>query len=223
MRPLSPGVSLAALCLVGGLLTGCHAKFKKNAPLIDEVRVQPLTVGGPQVTLGKVYTSGEDNPLVQVAAAGVNIAQSVNEVKQERRIADAVEVGAINEGLNIGVVETLGDGPPFGTTEDAAHGDLLQIEILEYGVFVPYLGAPGEFTFTARARIYRGDGDRVYRKRLSCTGSLGDPKVLGVVMGTVNNVKQLKDMSDDEINEAFVGMARYCGEKFAIKMRKHAG
>ena len=219
MRPLLPAVLMLSL----GLLPGCHARFKKNAPLIDEVRVQALTVGGPQVTLGKVNAVPGNSPLAQIAAAGVNIAQSVNEVNQERRIAGAVDVNAINEGLNMGIVETMGDGPPFGTTEDSAAPDLLQLEILEYGVYVPHIGAPGQFTFSARARVYRGSGKRVYKHNMTCTGSLGDPKVAGVVLGTVNNLKQLNEMSDDEVNEAFVGMARYCGQQFAVKMRKHAG
>ncbi len=217
MRPTAL-IAFAAL-----FLGGCHAKFKKNAPLIDDVRVQAMTVGGPQVTLGKVYADSSDNPLVQAAALGVNIAQSVNEVNQERRIMDAVVVSEVNEGLQMGVTETLGEGPPFGTTEDQGHGELLQYEVLEYGVMVPFLGAPGEFTFTARARIYRPDGERVYRKRMTCSASLGDPKVAGVVFGTVNNIKQLNDMTDEEINQAFVGVAQYCGQRFAIKMRKHAG
>jgi len=227
-RPVKPALEVQmpriATLMLPVLLVGCHAKFKKNAPLIDQVRVEALTVGGPNVELGKVYVDAEEaGGLAALAGVAVNISQEIKEVNQEVRIAGAVNTDDIQDGLESGLVEALGEGPPFGSTEDSAHGDLLQLEIMQYGVHVPYLGAQASFTFDARARIYRGDGDRVYKKRMTCTGSLGDPNTVAVVFGTVNNVKALKEMSDAELNDAFIGMARYCGERFVLKMRKHAG
>ena len=88
---------------------------------------------------------------------------------------------------------------------------------------VPYLGATGSFTYTARARIYTADGERVYRKRLTCSTDVGDPSTAAVVFSAVNNVKQLKEMTDTEIDQTFADVARYCGTKFVTKIRKHAG
>lgn len=220
---MTPRIAAALLALTA-LSTGCHAKFKKNAPLIDEVRVQPLVVGGPEVTLGRMAGNPDGElDILDIAAVAVNTSQAIKEVNQEQRISQAVNLADVSENLRVGIEETLGSGPPFGTTADEAHGDLLQMEILSYGIFVPYLGAPGSFSFSARARIYRADGDRVYRNGMTCEGSLGDPGPAEIIFGTVNNVRALEEMSDAEINEAIAGMARYCGQQFAIKMRRHAG
>ena len=67
-----------ATLLLPALLLGCHAKFKKNAPLIDQVRVEAITVGGPNVELGKVHVDAEQaGGLAALAGVAVNIAQEV--------------------------------------------------------------------------------------------------------------------------------------------------
>ena len=39
----------------------------------------------------------------------------------------------------------------------------------------------------------------------------------------VNNIEELRRMSDPEIQAAFEGAAYYCGADLVLKMRKHAG
>lgn len=209
---------LALLGLMFVLSTGCHAKFKKYASTVGTARVQVIMTGGPYVELGKVYD--EDAGLV---GAVVNVVQEVRAIDQRERILNAVQVDQVNTALQQGLIETMGGGPPFALNTDPNTGPLLQLEIESYGLYVPYLGAPGEFTYTAKARVFLADGEKIYRKRLTCTAGVGDPSAGEVIFGVVNNVKELDKMTDADINRTFVDIARYCGGKFTIKMRQHAG
>jgi len=215
------------LLLIAALATGCHAKFKKAVPYIDDINVQVVTSGGPYVELGKIYSSVETgdqgaNLLADIAVAAVNISQDVKGINQTERIANAVDIQDVNAYMAMGLADTLGGGPPFAYTESDADATL-QLEVLSYGVSVPYLGAPGEFTYSVNARMYTAAGERVYRKGLTCTVGLGNPEAAAVVFGTVNNIKQLDEMTDAEINDAFRNAAAWCGQRFVLKMRQHAG
>lgn len=207
---------LRFLPLVMVLLLGCHAKFKKYASTLGTVKVQVVNTGGPYVQLGKVYTD-QPNLLTDV----VNIVQDVRGLDLTTRIARAVQVAEVNDALASGYIETMGSGPPFGTAPDAQA--LLQLEVESYGMYVPYLGAPGQFTYTARAVVYKADGERIYRHRMTCTAGVGDPNLAAVVLGAVNNAKQLDKLSDPEINAIFLDTARWCGSRFVLMMRQHAG
>lgn len=203
-------------------LVGCHAKFKREAPTLGEVRTQVLTTGGPYVQLGHV-DAHTDNAIVALAAVAVNVAQEVQGVKLTDRIAKAVHIEDVNRGLEQGIAETLDQGPPFAWVDRKDANATLQIEVLSYGLTVPYLGAPGLFTYDMRARIYKKDGDRVYTTHHTCTIGAGSPGVAESVLGVVNNVRELQEMSDEQINEAFAIMAEACARSFVVKMRQHAG
>lgn len=208
-------------------LTGCHAKFKKAVPTIDDINVQVITTGGPYVELGKVWGTPDTgnsavNAALGIAAVAVNVAQTINEVDQTQRIYDAVDIDSVNGAVVDGLADTLGSGPPFAFTAEDADATL-QLEVLSYGLYVPYIGAPGEFTYDLRARMYKADGERVYKTRMSCEVGAGDPQASEVVLGVVNNIRQLEELTDAQINDAFATLAYYCGEKFLVKMRKHAG
>ncbi len=206
--------------LVSLALPACHAKLKRAAPGIDAVRVQVVTKGGPEAQLGRV-PGWTGNDLVNAAIVVTNVSQAVKSVDQERRIGQAVDVEDVNTELYYGIEETL-RGAPFDLTQDE-EAALLQLELLEYGLFVPYLGAPGRFEYTMRARLYAPDGDRVYRKRMSCDTGVGTPAASAQVLGLVNNVKQVERLTDAEINDAFAAVARYCGQQLVVKLRQHAG
>ena len=197
------------------LLLGCHARFKREAPLLGAVRTQVVNTGSPSVQLG--YTDGSS-----LVGAIVNVVQAVNAINQTDRIANAVQIPDVDAALVQGVADTLGSGPPFAATL-APEAPLLQLEMLDYGVYVPYLGAPGVFTFDVRTRIYRPGGERVYRARTECSIGLGDPEAAAIVFGVVNNLGALKDMTDAQINSSFVRVGSWCGEEIVRKMRKHAG
>lgn len=218
--------SVVAMVVAVGMTTGCHAKFKKAAPTIEDINVQVITTGGPYVELGKVYGgSTSDDPVVNlvadIAAAAVNTVQEVRAIDQTDRIIQAVDVDGINRAMHEGLANTLRGGPPFSYNGGDADATL-QLEVLSYGMNVPYLGAPGEFTYSVRARMYQGT-ERVYKTSMTCTVGVGDPSASAVVLGFVNNVKQLDSMTDDEIDQAFAAIAHYCGEQFVVKMRRHAG
>lgn len=203
-------------------LTGCHAKFKREAPSIGNARVQVLQIGGPTVQLGYVNASS-DIPLLQAAAVVVNVVQVARSIDVAERIAQAVQPDRVGAAFEQGFAETLGNGPPFAYNDADSANATMQIEVLSYGVYVPYLGAPGEFTYDMRMRMYKNDGDRVYSAHHTCTASLGDPSVAEQVFGVVNNVSELEKMSDAELQATFEGMARWCGEWFVARMRRHAG
>lgn len=205
-------LALAALAL---LSTGCHAKFKREAPGLGEVRTQVIVNGGPQVELGHMY----DDSLVSLV---VNVAQEIKSIKPQRRIAEAVDVDKVNYALQEGLRDTLHDGPPFAYTDDSKAATL-QMELLSWGLYVPYIGAPGEFVYDFRVRIYKPDGDRVYKTKMSCSTGAGAPPSAALVFGTVNNVKQLEQMSDEQIQGAFDAVAYWCGGQLVSKMRRHAG
>jgi hypothetical protein len=200
-------------CLL--LATACHAKFKKEAPTLGAVRTQAVVSAPVDVELGKL--SGND-----VVSAVVNVVQEVSEVGPEQRIARAVDLDRVNRALQNSFAETLGSGPPFGTTQDPKAA-LLQIEVVRWGLQVPYLGAPGIFNYDLNIRIYKPDGDRVYSAGLACNTGVGNPPPEARVLGTVNNLRQLEQMSDREIEKAFVSVARWCGTQLVTQMRRHAG
>lgn len=210
------------------LLTGCHAKFKKEAPTLGAVRTQIVTSGGPYVELGHMSNptegaGGAVEALGAIAALAVNINQEVQGAKLNERIAASVNPDEVNHSFNDGVSQTLQGGPPFAYTDDPNAPATLQIEVLSYGLMVPYIGAPGEFTYDLRVRIYKKDGDRVYKAHHTCAIGAGTPGAAEAVLGVVNNIKEIEEMTDDEIRSAFNTMAAYCGQTFVTKMRKHAG
>lgn len=222
--------NLISLTLCAAVTTGCHAKFKKAVPTIDDINVQVVTTGGPYVELGKVWGTPEtNNPtanlLMDVAAVAVNVSQEIKAIDHTTRIYNAVDIQGVNAAMTQGLGETLGGGPPFAYGSSTDTDATLQLEVLSYGLYVPYIGAPGEFTYTVRARMYRNDGtgDRVYSKTLTCEVGAGDPTAGEMVLGVVNNIRELNEMSDEEINQSFADMAYYCGTEFVVKMRRHAG
>jgi hypothetical protein len=209
MRRLLPWLTLVVLA------SGCHAKFKREAHTLGEARTQVVVTGSPDVQLGMVY----DDSLV---AGVINVVQEVKSVGPTRRIMEAVDVDKVNYRLQEGIRDGLGKGPPFAYTdkEDAA---LMNIELERWGLYVPTLGAPGEFVYDLRITIFKKDGDRIYRTRMSCSTGAGSPPAAAMVFGTVNNVKQLEKMSDEQIQEAFDAVAYWCGGQLVSKMRRHAG
>ena len=212
-------------------LLGCHAKFKKNAPDLHQVRVQIITSGGPYVTLGRFDSSvygppdGYVAPEMEMAAAtAVDVVQTINEIDLAEDLARRVDPAPLSQTMTQGLLETIQNGPPFELTTDPQVKHTLQIEVTSYGLTVPHLGAPGQFTFDVQARLYRGDtGKRVYSTSLSCDSAAGDPDAAEVAFSAVNNVQELEEMSDEQLQAAFNDMAYYCGTYFARRMRKHAG
>lgn len=228
----------ATLTLSMAVLMGCHGRFKKAAPGIDDIRLEVVTTSAPEVNLGKsvgplgavamAAGSADDSGLGWDEAAGavgvvVDVAQEVKEAKQSKRLAKAISGDRQEAAMAEGVAEVLEGGVPFAvTTEDGADA-VLQLEIVHLGLDVPAIGAQGHYSYTVKARMYDDRGKLVYKSRMHCTSAAGDPDALAVALGTVNNVKQLKDMSNKQIDKVFAQVAEDCGGDLARKMRKHAG
>jgi hypothetical protein len=208
----------AVVLLLSMSLMGCHARFKKAVGSIDTANVDLVVVGGPQVQLGYMYSG------VDLLDAVVNITQEVKSAKQTKRIASVVDIHQVNDQMYGGTADGLETGPPFAYRPDGTDADaLVQIEVMSWGMDVPILGAPGVFTYDMRVRIYEDSGRRVYKGRLMCDTSVGAPPALSQALWTVNNVKQLDSLSDEEVQAAFDATAAWCGQQLVTQLRRHGG
>lgn len=191
------------------LSTGCHAKFKKYAPTLGAVRPEVIDVGAPTVQLGD---SGN---------AIVDVVNGVRGVDVAKKIARQVDIEQVDAAFLEGLDESLRNGPPF-TLTDKKNAPVLQVEVLNYGLYVPEMGAQGVFTYDLRVRIYTDDGERVYSTSLSCNTPVTGANAISEVLGTRDNVGNVLDMKKKEIQGAFDSAGEQCGEALTLLMRKHA-
>lgn len=217
MRPLHLLLALTGSLLLG---TGCHAKFKKAAPTLGQVDAQVIINSGPSVYLGRMDSG--DSLVANIVDLAVNVSQAINEVEVADRIVNAVDVNRTNESMERGFAKTLGDGPPFAYVLDGAPATV-QMELVDWGMIAPFIGAQAQFDYTIRVRIYKADGERVYSARTQCSTSAGAPPAVSRALGLVSNIKQIEMMSDEEIQGAFDAVGEWCGQEIVRKMRKHAG
>lgn len=213
-------MSAPTLLLLLPLALGCHAKFKKNAPTIGQVDAQVLINSGPSVYLGRLNSG--DSLVANIVDLAVNVSQVINEVEVADRIVNAVDLQSTNEAMERGFAKTLGDGPPFAYVLADAPATV-QMEIVDWGMTAPFLGAQAQFDYTVRVRIYKADGERVYSARSTCSTSAGAPPAVSRALGLVSNIKQIEQMSDADIQGAFDVVGEWCGQEVVRKMRKHAG
>ncbi len=209
-----------AMLLLLPLALGCHAKFKKNAPTLGQVDAQVLISSGPSVYLGRLNSG--DSLVANIVDLAVNVSQAINEVEVADRIVNAVDLQSTNEAMERGFAKTLGDGPPFAYVLADAPATV-QMEIIDWGMTAPFLGAQAQFDYTVRVRIYKADGERVYSSRTTCSTSAGAPPAVSRALGLVSNIKQIEQMTDEEIQSAFDVVGEWCGQEVTRKMRKHAG
>lgn len=207
---------LAICLLLPGLVSGCHAKFKKHHHLVDEVRTQVYNTGPAQVSLG--YLENEDGDLV---TGLVNVVQTVKGFDVAKTISEAAEPTEMNAAFAEQLASDLGAGPPFASTEQAQA--VLEVSVERWGLSVPTVGARGTFDYQVRVRVFLADGERIYTHRVSCGLPVGDPKGVSQALGAVNNKKQIDRMDRDAIREAFNEAARGCASVVVSDLRRHAG
>lgn len=206
---------LAALPLVG-----CHAKFKKYASTLGTARSQVVDPGIPFVQLGYAPIGGSTG--ADLVGAVVNTVQVVRSIEQTDRIAKAVNPDAVTHALVDSIRDTLGSGPPFAYTDDPT-APLMQISVDSYGLFVPYIGAPGVFTYDLSIDIYTREGKHIYNNHVECVADAASDQPIEEVLSIIDNVAKLDAMSNAEINDAFVGIGAWCGKQVVVEMRRHAG
>lgn len=200
------------VCLV--FAAGCHARFKKHVDAIDAVRLQTVLTTGPSVSLGRVQGDG-------LAAAVANVAQEVRSMKAAEQLARDVNINKVNAAFTAGVIEAIGSGPPFATTEDPKAA-LFYAEVTDYGLYSPAIGVPGTFQYSVRVEIFLPNGKKVYNSGATCAVGFGDASELSRVLGTVDNVMQLKDMTRREVTATFEAASRMCAQQVVSQMRRHA-
>jgi hypothetical protein len=149
------------------------------------------------------------------------VVQGVRSVKAAERLSEAVDIDGVNRSFQKGLRTALGDGPPFGMSKDD-DAALLQVEVVGYGLSAPVMGSPGTLHYDLKVSIYLPDGKKVYKTRQSCHVVFCDASGLSVSLGTVDNVKQLEQMSDADIQGAFASSASTCGQELVMRMRQHA-
>ena len=202
-------------CLLLLFTSGCYGKFIAAAPELNTARLQVNYTTQARVELGRTADDG-------LLGAIVNTVQAVRSADQTRRIRQAIQPQDIHDATYQGLVDGLQDGIPFSITEDANADAMVRLNIKRHGMFVPFLGAPGRFDYVARLKIYNRERKRIYSKRLRCWTGVGSPDSSAEILGVVNNVKQLKSMSDEEINQTFMDVSAHCGWLFAMKMKQHS-
>lgn len=214
---------MGLLCL--GLMTmatGCHPRFKNAAGDLGKVRLQVITTTAPTVDLAFLdlpETGDADRDRArEIVEDVVNLGQSIKSAKLAQELSRKVDPQAMNAVFADALVQTLGQGPPFGFTTDPS-APLMQVELVDYGLRVDQLGAPGVFHYGLRVRIFEPDGRRVYSTALSCetgVGLRGHPFL-------VNNAAQLRAMPRAELQGAFEDTAWFCGQTLTRQVRQHAG
>jgi hypothetical protein len=198
------------LVLAAVAASGCHAKFKKYAPTLGAVNPQVVVAGDPTVQIG---SSG---------SVVLDVVNGVRAVDVAEKIGRQVEIDQVNAAFSAGLDETLGSGPPFGTT-DKKKAPKLQIEVTNYGLYVPEMGAQGELVYDLRVRIYTPDGERVYSTSLRCETPVDGADAISEVLGTRDNVGNVLDLRKREIQAAFDAAGDECGRELVTLMRRHAG
>ncbi len=197
------------LAITALAVSACHAKFKRFAPTLGAVRPQVVLAGGPSVQIGP---SG--NVLLDVA-------NGIRAVEVAEKLARQVEIDQVNAVFSTGLGATLGDGPPFGITSREA-APTLQIEVTNYGLFVPEIGAQGELVYDLRVRLYLPDGERVYSTSLRCETPVEGADALSEVLGTRDNLGNVLDLRKRKMQAAFDAAGEECGQEIVTQMRRHA-
>ncbi len=214
--------ALLLSALLSTLLTGCHAKFRSAAPGIDAVRVQVINTGGPVVDLGRIG-SPSDDLLSNLAATAFNAAQGMKEVNLTDHIGRSVRPESIEQGIERGIAQELGAGPPFSVRMHGKTDTLLQIETLSYGIRQNIFGGQGRFRYQLRARVYLESGEQVYKKRVRCKVKLSGPDAPAIARGSLGSLSQLGSLAPPQVDTVFAEVAEHCGGVVAEKLRKHAG
>ncbi|MEQ1564628.1 MAG: hypothetical protein ABMA64_03235 [Myxococcota bacterium] len=194
-------------------LAGCHSRFKKYVNQIDAVKPRVVVTTGPSVTLGGA--TGDD-----LVSGVVNVVQGIRSIEAANRLAEAVDIQGVNKGLGRGFRKALGDGPPFTASNDDSAATM-SIEVEDYGLESGAIGMQGVFNYNLHIEIFLPEGKKVYNSRLRCAVGFGDASALSQVLGTVDNVKQLNQMTDAQIQETFENAASMCAEELVMMIRRH--
>ena len=114
------------------------------------------------------------------------------------------------------------DGAPFNA-QGKKKAPLFQIEVLDYGLDASNMGQQGSFFTNMRLRIYERDGRRVYASSYECHTGFADADVFSQLTGTVDNLKQLNELNDEQLQELFDWGLKECSQQVVARLRKHAG
>lgn len=197
------------------LLVGCHGRFKKHAPDLGSVRGEVITVSGPSVLLPR--SAGTD-----VVSVVFDVTQTVREGNIAAHIADKVDPEQVNAAFLAGFQQQLGDGPPFAY--DASAGNVLQFELVDWGMEMWGFGNPGVYTYTIAVHGYRADGKKIYRSSFSCATDAGTSGwvEMSPFVGA-DNPNKIKNLPAEQIQAIFDATAEDCGRQMVRMVRQHAG
>lgn len=200
--------------------TSCRARFKKFARAANTVEIKVIVVGSPVVDL--VESSGDSDNLIEAAAkVAVNTAASVESVKVQERVQNALRPREVQEMVHVDAVDHLGNGPPFGSAKPPVDG-MIQIAVENYGI-VQSGGGPAFFVDYFIEGFRSSDNKKIYRNRVSCSdrvfSTINTP---ANVAGTVATISHLNAMTDAELQQALQRVVSRCTASVVAEMRKHA-
>ena len=197
------------------LVAGCHARFKKAAPGIGNVRIEVVNLGGPSVSLP---SSGSDS----VVGAVLDVTQAVRAGNIARHIQDKVDPNQVNQAFADGFADGIGSGPPFGYAADAP--DLLQYELTGWGMGMTSFTSPGVYFYQLRVRGYHADGKKFYKSGVTCATNAGTTGWLELSpFGPDSNPEKIKNLPPEKVQAIFDATAKDCATQALLLLRKHAG
>ncbi|MEZ4322351.1 MAG: hypothetical protein R3F61_33065 [Myxococcota bacterium] len=203
------------------LVAGCHSRFKRVAPTVGVVRVEANTLGGPDVDLGRAYVSGGGG-LGDVLSSAYNITQMVREGNIAAHIAEKVRPDQVNAAFVHGFRESLGDGPPFGSTTEP--GALLEFQLVDWGMELYGWGRPGVYNYEVVVRGYDANGKKMYRTSYQCYTDAGTTGwIEKSPFAGSSSPDSIKNIPAEQIQAIFDATAYDCGRQFVSILRKHAG
>ena len=84
------------------------------------------------------------------------------------------------------------------------------------------MGFAGTFNYDLHVSIFLSGAQKVYNTHQRCDVGFGEASALSQVLGTVDNVKQLDQMTDAQIQATFDNAAALCAQELVLRMRRHA-
>ena len=138
------------------------------------------------------------------------------------RGARAVDAEVVRGGLERGLRETLGDGPPYGLT-GAPDAPLLSVEVRDVNLAPARARRAGTLDMTLRVELYDPDGARLYHTQHSCEHPLGAPRDANPALYVANGIKQRPGQSPDAVAAQTAALAYACGADVVAQLRRQAG
>lgn len=207
---------LPAVVLVA--LTGCRARYKKNAESLGKVRVTVQAADGP------VVNSGGGDPVGaavegDVVGAGVEAATVVLSMRAQKKLTRGVDPTETRDALAAGVVDNAQDQNLPYKVGETGRSELV-ITIDDWGLDAS-TGTPMAYLQTSSA-IYNKQGKVVYRASETCQRTIGQGMQIPVEgVAELTAMQTLADMKPKQMRRVLTALTEQCSEQIARELATH--